>query len=167
MLRLLVLPDEVKDTLHKGNISFGHGRALLGAAEPAALARRIVAERLTVRETELLAAQLHATVPTGRSMPAPTATLAAPDLPQPGGPISISVGAEISASSGLQQLEAELAEAMGMELDVRTAQDGATLLIQGQSARDTAEVITLLRDALKLLRVNRAIDVLSRNLRAV
>jgi hypothetical protein len=54
-----------------------------------------------------------------------------------------------------------------MELDVRTAQDGATLLIQGQSARDTAEVITLLRDALKLLRVNRAIDVLSRNLRAV
>ncbi len=167
MLRLLVLPDEVKDTLHKGNISFGHGRALLSAAEPAARARRIVAARLTVRETVLLAAQLHATVPTGRSMPAPTATLTAPDLPQPGGPISISAGAEISPSSGLQQLQAELAEAMGIELDVRTAQDGATLLIQGKSARDTAEVITLLRDALKLLRVNRAIDVLSRNLRAV
>jgi len=51
-LRLLGLPDAVKELLADRRITEGHGRALLGAADPAALAEAVVAEGLTVRETE-------------------------------------------------------------------------------------------------------------------
>ncbi len=54
-LRLLGLPDEVKAMLARGELDMGHARALLGLPRPAemlALARAVVAERLSVREAE-------------------------------------------------------------------------------------------------------------------
>lgn len=54
-VRLLGLPDEVKALLDAGKLSAGHARALLGIAEPAALARHIVARGLNVRQAEALA----------------------------------------------------------------------------------------------------------------
>ena len=54
-LRLLGLPDEVKEMLRAGNLSMGHARALLGLSEPeqlVSLAKKVVAQRLSVRETE-------------------------------------------------------------------------------------------------------------------
>ena len=53
MLCLVALPEEVRLRLRKGQISFAHGRALVGIVDATAIARRIVAERLTVEETEL------------------------------------------------------------------------------------------------------------------
>ena len=55
LLRLLALPDEVKKLLAQGALEMGHARALLGLSrkdEMAQLARAVVAERLSVRETE-------------------------------------------------------------------------------------------------------------------
>ena len=57
-LRLLGLPDYVKDLLAAGRITAGHARALITAAEPAALARKIVEEGLSVRQAEDLARRL-------------------------------------------------------------------------------------------------------------
>ena len=54
-LRLLNLPDYVQDLLASGRITAGHARALVTANEPAALARKIVEEGLTVRQAEALA----------------------------------------------------------------------------------------------------------------
>ncbi len=54
-MRLLALPDEVKGLLDKGELSPGHARALLGAGDPAELARHVVARGLNVRQTEKLA----------------------------------------------------------------------------------------------------------------
>ena len=54
-LRLLALPDAVKGMLEDGSLTAGHARALLTAAEPAALARVIVAKGLNVRQAERLA----------------------------------------------------------------------------------------------------------------
>ncbi len=54
-LRLLALPDEVKEMLSRGELDMGHARALLGLPRPAdmlALARRVSFEKLSVRETE-------------------------------------------------------------------------------------------------------------------
>ncbi len=167
MLRLLALPDEVKDTLHQGRISYGHGRALLSATMPAALARRIVAERLTVRETELLAAQLQPMKAAADGVPGPAENRHALRAPEPVGQQPASVDAEVAMPPELLQLQSELAEALGVDLDVRSAQEGAALVIHGRSAQEMTEVITVLRDALRLLRMNRAIDVLSRDLRAV
>jgi ParB family chromosome partitioning protein len=56
-LRLLRLPDEVRNLVSAGTLSMGHARALLGLDTPAAqrqLAREIVAKGLSVRETEAL-----------------------------------------------------------------------------------------------------------------
>ena len=57
-LRLLELPDDVLELVASGTISEGHGRAILQAPEHAArraLARRVVKEELSVRQTEALA----------------------------------------------------------------------------------------------------------------
>ncbi|MFZ5610441.1 MAG: ParB/RepB/Spo0J family partition protein [Pseudomonadota bacterium] len=55
MLRLLRLPALVQAMLDDGRLSMGHGRALANAAAPELLARRVVDEGLSVRETEALA----------------------------------------------------------------------------------------------------------------
>ena len=55
MVRLLDLPDEVKRWLDEGGLTAGHARALITAADPAALARRIVEGGLSVRQAEALA----------------------------------------------------------------------------------------------------------------
>jgi ParB family transcriptional regulator, chromosome partitioning protein len=53
-LRLLSLPAPVRDRLEGGELSAGHARALLGAADPASLADEVVRRGLNVRATERL-----------------------------------------------------------------------------------------------------------------
>ena len=53
-VRLLDLPERVKALVEDGTLSAGHGRALLTAADPAALAETVVRLGLTVRQTEAL-----------------------------------------------------------------------------------------------------------------
>ena len=54
-VRLLSLSEAVQDMVSRGELSAGHARAVLGAPDPDALAKRIVAEGLTVRQAERLA----------------------------------------------------------------------------------------------------------------
>ena len=54
MMRLLGLPDPVKDLLGKGALTAGHARALLNTEDPVALALRVVKRGLNVRQTEAL-----------------------------------------------------------------------------------------------------------------
>ena len=64
-LRLLNLPEPVKILLNAGGLSAGHARALLNAADPAAIAREVVRRGLTVRETERLIAAATRPAPRG------------------------------------------------------------------------------------------------------
>ena len=60
-LRLLALPEEVLAMLEDGSLSAGHARALLtlpGESLQVALAKRVAAEGLSVRQTEALARRL-------------------------------------------------------------------------------------------------------------
>jgi ParB family chromosome partitioning protein len=69
--RLLGLPDEVLELIERGELSEGHGRALLqieGQEERREAARRVVAGTLSVRQTEALARTQ------GRSAPRRSAT---------------------------------------------------------------------------------------------
>lgn len=61
-LRLLSLPEEVREALAGRRLSAGHARALITAADPAALARKVIEEGLTVRQTEDLARKVAAPV---------------------------------------------------------------------------------------------------------
>ena len=57
-LRLLDLPEEVQDMMAEGRLSAGHARAILAVADEEArirFARKVLEERLSVRQTESLA----------------------------------------------------------------------------------------------------------------
>ena len=54
MMRLLDLPEDVRAMLADGRLTAGHARAILRAPDPAALARQIIEEGLTVRDAERL-----------------------------------------------------------------------------------------------------------------
>jgi len=54
MMRLLALPEEVREMLDDGRLSAGHARALVSADEPLSLARQIVAGGFNVRQAEKL-----------------------------------------------------------------------------------------------------------------
>src|ERR1700754_4850524 len=51
-LRLLKLPESVKALLQEGKLTAGHARTLLGAADPEARAKEILAGEMTVRQAE-------------------------------------------------------------------------------------------------------------------
>lgn len=55
LMRLLNLPQKVRDLVDNGRLSMGHARALLSAKDPVALAGKVVAEGLSVRQTEAAA----------------------------------------------------------------------------------------------------------------
>jgi ParB family chromosome partitioning protein len=55
LLRLLRLPERAKTLLAEGKISAGHARVLVTASDPDGLAEKIVAQGLSVRQTEKMA----------------------------------------------------------------------------------------------------------------
>jgi len=65
-LRLLALPAPVRHRVDAGELSAGHARALLGAADPAALAEEVVRRGLNVRATERLVQRRAGTPPSER-----------------------------------------------------------------------------------------------------
>jgi ParB family chromosome partitioning protein len=65
-LRLLKLPESVQQLMLTGKISAGHGRAMVGRNDAEAIAQKVLAEDLTVRDVEALVqeeAHVEASVP--------------------------------------------------------------------------------------------------------
>jgi ParB family chromosome partitioning protein len=56
-LRLLRLPEDVREMVSSGTLTAGHARTLITADDPATLARQIVSGGLSVREAEALSQQ--------------------------------------------------------------------------------------------------------------
>ena len=105
-LRLLRLPDSVKNALIENRISEGHGRALLalstGEAQTAAL-RTVLANELNVRQTEELVRKLFGQKPARKSKP-----VASPDV---------------------AEVEARLRSSLGTKVNLRPSRKGGTLTI--------------------------------------
>ena len=93
-LRLTALPEEVRGHVIEGRLSAGHARALLGSANAGSLADRIVADGLSVRETEALAR--------GKGR----------------GPKKASGPKRRAKDADTAALEADLEDALGMNVDV-------------------------------------------------
>jgi ParB family chromosome partitioning protein len=53
-MRLLALPEDVRDKVQDGQLSAGHARALLGAEDPSAAAAVVMKKALNVRQTEAI-----------------------------------------------------------------------------------------------------------------
>lgn len=70
-MRLLGLPQEIQDMVERGELSAGHGRALLAFADEelmVAVARKAAAEGLSVRQLEKLAKRLLRSLPEKRRL---------------------------------------------------------------------------------------------------
>jgi ParB family chromosome partitioning protein len=97
-LRLLKLPDLVKNALIEGRISEGHARALLALITPEAQTvalRTLLAKNLNVRQTEELARKLSGEKPSRRVKPA-----AVPELVELEDRLRSSLGTKVSLRSG-------------------------------------------------------------------
>jgi ParB family transcriptional regulator, chromosome partitioning protein len=58
IMRLLTLPEPVRDEVRKGALSLGHARALLTLPDPAKIAPEVMKKGLSVRQTERLAQRI-------------------------------------------------------------------------------------------------------------
>jgi len=116
-LRLLALPAPVRHRVDAGELSAGHARALLGAADPAALAEEVVRRGLNVRATERLV-QRRAETPPSERRPRDADTAA---------------------------LERELGAVLGLRVTLEAKKRGGTLTLHYASLDQLDRVLRLLR----------------------
>ena len=111
LLRLLDLPEFVRQSLLKGDISMGHARAVATSEDPEELAREIIAKGLSVRQAEAKASRQ-------RSRPSP-----GPDIGRGSARSATVVDAD------LQVLERQLGDLLGLKVQVaHKGQGGAVTL---------------------------------------
>lgn len=120
-LRLLKLPKKVQSMVSAGEISAGHARTLVTADDPVALARRIVAEGLSVRQVETLAQQ-------GASK---------------GG--KASKPAKAGKDADTRAIEKTLLDVTGYQVDIRPRGEGGELRIRYRSLEQFDHLCKLLQ----------------------
>ncbi len=118
LLRLLSLPEEVKNMLNEGQLTMGHARALLGCPEPAAIAAKVVEEDLSVRQTESLAQGLIQDS-TRKIDLTPEREEKAGGNTKQSGKRSGSAAREKIDNSELRDIETSLSQSLGAEVSIR------------------------------------------------
>ena len=115
-LRLLALPERVRDLLRDGALTAGHARALLTAPQPEALALAIVDRGLNVRQAEALAAQ--------REMPARAE--------------------RAKADAETRALEREISARLGLRVAIRHAGKGGQVVLSYKDLDQLDGIVRLL-----------------------
>ena len=111
LLRLLELPESVRQSLSRGDISMGHARAVANAPDPEALTREIVAKGLSVRQAEEAARRARE---------------------KPGAGIGFARAAERRAKAidhDLAALERQLGDMLGLKVQVLHKGEGGTVTL--------------------------------------
>lgn len=121
-LRLLKLPEPVRDLLAAGSLSAGHARALVPTSDPAALAKTIVAKGMSVRDAEKLAQN---------------------DIKAQSEPQGAASRREQKDSDTLA-LERTLSDALGLEVSINHRANGGQLRISYKSLEQLEEICRLL-----------------------
>lgn len=120
-LRLLKLPEPVRDMLAGGELSAGHARALVSTSDPASLARTIVAKGMSVRDAERLAQN----------------DIKAQSEPPP-------VQKSKEKDSDTLALERTLTDALGLEVKINHKGGGGQIRIEYRTLEQLEEVCRLL-----------------------
>jgi ParB family chromosome partitioning protein len=124
MTRLLDLPEDVRAMLAEGELSPGHARAILRAADPAALARQIIDEGLSVRDAERLGKERRAR--RGRSA---SASKGKGKAPAP------------AKDTDTLALERALGNALGLHVDIAFDGKGGSLRLDYSSLEQLDDLI--------------------------
>lgn len=120
-LRLLKLPDVIRDMLVDGSLSAGHARTLVTAEDPSGLAYRIVEEGLSVRQAEALAQQ-----PAGR-------------------PETAKASAPVEKDADTLALEKALSDVTGLKVSIAHGRRGGEMKIGYKSLEQLDELCRRLR----------------------
>jgi ParB family chromosome partitioning protein len=113
LLRLLDLPEMVRQSLLKGDITMGHARAVATAPDPEALTKEIVAKGLSVRQAEKLASKVK---------------------PGPGADIGRASARNYkSGDSDRLALERQLGEMLGLKVQVQHKGQGGSVTLHYSS----------------------------------
>ncbi|MAI91012.1 ParB/RepB/Spo0J family partition protein [Ponticaulis sp.] len=107
MLRLMNLPEAVRESLRAGDITAGHARAALAADDPEAVVEQVIARKLSVRDTEALVRRLAA-----------------------GGDMKSARTESKEKDVDTEALEADLSRALGLIVDIRAKASGGELRIK-------------------------------------
>jgi ParB family chromosome partitioning protein len=121
-LRLLKLPEPVRDLLAAGSLSAGHARALVSTSDPAALAKTIVAKGMSVRDAEKLAQN---------------------DIKAQSEPQGAATRREQKDSDTLA-LERTLSDALGLYVSINHKANGGQIRISYKSLEQLEEICRLL-----------------------
>ncbi|MEO0465399.1 MAG: ParB/RepB/Spo0J family partition protein [Pseudomonadota bacterium] len=108
-LRLLNLPESVREYVREGKLTSGHARAVLSAKSPEELAETIISKKLSVREAEALARKSDEETDEVRRAVAEAAS---------------------DKDVDTQALEADLARTLGLVVDIRHGPKGGELRIK-------------------------------------
>ena len=127
-LRLLNLPDEIKVHLAERRLSAGHARALLGAKDPVALARKIVDRGLSVRQTEKLATN------EGGKPPRPRTTKAT----------TTDADADAEKDTDTLALERELSEATGLKVSINHRGESGQMVLHYKELEQLDDLVSRL-----------------------
>lgn len=115
LLRLLELPEPVRQSLSRGDISMGHARAVANAPDPEGLTREIVAKGMSVRQAEEAARRARE---------------------KPGAGIDFARAAERRAKAidpDLAALERQLGDMLGLRVQVSHKGEGGTVALHYSS----------------------------------
>ncbi len=123
MMRLLDLPEEIRAMLQKGELTAGHARALLKADDAVGLAGKVVREGLNVRQTERLAGSAK------------------------GGGGKKSKRKKPGKNADTLALERDLANLLGLKVDVKFTGKGGTLTFHYKSLDQLDEILARLSHA--------------------
>jgi ParB family chromosome partitioning protein len=116
LLRLLNLPEYVREALMSGVISMGHARAVATAPDPEALAREVVRKGLSVRQAEDQARRERLRPGAGSDIARASARNAAR-----------------AANSDLEALERQLGDILGLKVSVSHKGDGGAVTLHYSS----------------------------------
>ncbi len=95
-LRLLNLPEDVREHVREGRLTPGHARALLKTSDPSAIAMTVIAKGLSVRDTEALS-----------------------KVEKSGGKSDAKSALEIDKDVDTKALELDLQRSLGLDVDIR------------------------------------------------
>ncbi|MGE6742449.1 ParB/RepB/Spo0J family partition protein [Allorhizobium pseudoryzae] len=120
-LRLLKLPDPVRDMLATGDLSAGHARALVSTSDPVSLARTIVTKGMSVRDAERLAQN---------------------DIKAQSEPTSLHRSKE--KDSDTLALERSLSDSLGLDIEINHKGTGGQIKISYRTLEQLEEICRLL-----------------------
>lgn len=132
LLRLLTLPEEVKNLLDEDKITMGHARALLNAKNPTALAQEIVRRGLNVRQTENLTR-----IGGGEAVP----NARGKEKKQPSSMRRPSAEEGKPKDPDILALEETLSENLGLRVSINDRGQSGEIVVQYQSLTELDEIL--------------------------